>query len=114
MICDVSKVEEVRDADGTPRYQRNFGVNDQALDAAIRRIEGSDQLFVAKRGSEIGTQAGCAAFLQFQSCETIGADLRRIEGCVFVADVLWVKHDAFKVISALCAGNTNVHPRETA
>jgi len=79
MICDVSQVEEVRDSDGTPRYQRNFGVNDEALDAAISRIDNSDQIFIAKRGSEIGTRAGCAAFLQFQSCETIGDDLRRIE-----------------------------------
>ena len=78
MICDVSKVEEVRDADGTPRYQRNFGVNDAALDAAIGRIEASDRIFVAKRGSDIGSRPGCAAFLQFQSCETIGQDLRRI------------------------------------
>lgn len=79
MICDVSKVEEVRDSDGTPRYQRNFRVNDEALDAAISRIDNSDQIFLAKRGSEIGTRAGCAAFLQFQSCETIGDDLHRIE-----------------------------------
>ena len=78
MICDVSKVEEVRDADGTPRYQRNFGVNDKALDVAISRIEKSDQVFVAKRGSEIGSKPGCAAFLQFQSCETIGEDIGRI------------------------------------
>lgn len=78
MICDVSKVEEVRDPDGTPRYQRNFGVNDEALDKALARIAGSDEVFVAKRGSDIGTRPGCAAFLQFQSCETIGDDLRRI------------------------------------
>jgi len=78
MICDVSKVEEVRDADGTPRYQRNFGVNDASLDAAISRIDDSDLVFVAKRGSDIGSKPGCAAFLQFQSCETIGEDLRRI------------------------------------
>ncbi|MEH6660899.1 MAG: membrane dipeptidase [Parasphingorhabdus sp.] len=78
MICDVSQVEEVRDADGTPRYQRNFGVNDASLDAAISRIEDSDLVFVAKRGSDIGAKPGCAAFLQFQSCETIGEDLRRI------------------------------------
>ncbi len=78
MICDVSEVEEVRDSDGTPRYQRNFGVNDAALDAAIGRIEASDQVFVADRGSDIGSRPGCAAFLQFQSCETIGEDLSRI------------------------------------
>lgn len=78
MICDVSQVEEVRDADGTPRYQRNFGVNDASLDAAISRIDDSEQVFVAKRGSDIGLKPGCAAFLQFQSCETIGEDLRRI------------------------------------
>ncbi|ATW04053.1 hypothetical protein CHN51_11330 [Sphingorhabdus sp. YGSMI21] len=78
MICDVSRVEEVRDADGTPRYQRNFGVNDKALDAAVSRIDASDEVFLATRGSDIGNQPGCAAFLQFQSCETIGEDLRRI------------------------------------
>ncbi|MEO0440291.1 MAG: membrane dipeptidase [Pseudomonadota bacterium] len=78
MICDVSQVETVRDPDGTPRYQRNFGVNDKALDKAVARIAASDEVFVANRGSDIGSRPGCAAFLQFQSCETIGDDLRRI------------------------------------
>ncbi|MEL6876111.1 MAG: membrane dipeptidase [Pseudomonadota bacterium] len=78
MICDVSQVETVRDSDGTPRYQRNFGVNDKALDKAVARIAASDEVFVANRGSDIGSRPGCAAFLQFQSCETIGDDLRRI------------------------------------
>lgn len=81
MICDVSEVEEVRDADGTPRYKRNFEVNDRALDAAVKRIANSPDVFVALKGSEaFGPEklAGCAAFLQFQSCETIGDELGRI------------------------------------
>ncbi|MEM8917987.1 MAG: membrane dipeptidase [Pseudomonadota bacterium] len=78
MICDVSKVVTVRDPDGTPRYQRNFDINDEALDRAVNRIAASDEVFVANRGSDIGSRPGCAAFLQFQSCEPIGEDLRRI------------------------------------
>lgn len=78
IICDVSKVEEVRDADGTPRYQRNFEVNDKAIDDAVAKIENSDDIYVATKGSDIGSRTGCAAFLQFQSCETIGTDLDRI------------------------------------
>lgn len=78
IICDISKVEEVLDADGTPRYRRNFEVNDKALDDAITKIENSDEIYVATKGSDIGRRNGCAAFLQFQSCETIGTDLDRI------------------------------------
>jgi len=81
MICDVSQVEEVRDPDGTPRYQRNFEVNDKALDQAIAKITASDQVFLATKGSQLlegGVENGAAAFLQFQSCETIGDDLERI------------------------------------
>jgi microsomal dipeptidase-like Zn-dependent dipeptidase len=78
MICDVSEVEEVKDAEGHPRYLRTFAANDKALDAALARIAATDQIYVAKRGSDIGKGPGCAAFLQFQSCETIGEDLSRI------------------------------------
>jgi membrane dipeptidase len=78
MICDVSEVEEVRDADGHPRYLRTFAANDQALDLAIDRIAAADQVYLASRGSDIGKQPGCATFLQFQSCEPIGEDLTRI------------------------------------
>jgi membrane dipeptidase len=78
MICDVSEVGEVRDPDGTPRYRRTFETNDKAIDAAAARLRGSDVAFVAERGSDIGGRPGCAAFLQFQSCEPIGDDLGRI------------------------------------
>jgi membrane dipeptidase len=78
MICDVSQVEEVRDADGHPRYLRTFAANDAALDAAVKRIAANDSLYVATRGSDIGNQPGCATFLQFQSCEMIEHDLSRI------------------------------------
>ncbi|MEL6862578.1 MAG: membrane dipeptidase [Pseudomonadota bacterium] len=78
MICDVSKVEEVVDAFGVVRYQRNFAPNDAALDDAIAKIESNPQVFLARRGTDIKNQPGCAAFLQFQSCETIGEDLSRI------------------------------------
>lgn len=78
MICDVSKVEEVVDRFGVVRYQRNFAPNDAALDDAIAKIESNPQVFLARRGTDIKSQPGCAAFLQFQSCETIGEDLSRI------------------------------------
>ncbi len=78
MICDVSEVGEVRDPDGTPRYRRTFETNDKALDAAAARLRGSDLAFVAERGSDIGRHPGCAAFLQFQSCEPVAEDLGRI------------------------------------
>ena len=77
MICDVSQVREIRDSAGVPRYLRDFETNDAALAKAIERIEASKIAFVAKRGSDIG-KSGCAAFLQFQSCEPIGTDLSRI------------------------------------
>lgn len=78
MICDVSEVEEVVDDFGVVRYQRNFAPNDAAIDAAVARIEANSQVFVGKTGWDISSQEGCAAFLQFQSCETIGQDLSRM------------------------------------
>ncbi len=78
MIADVSEVEEVRDAAGTPRYLRGFRVNDAALDKAVARLANSRHAYVALKGSEIGTRPGCATFLQFQSAETVGDDLTRI------------------------------------
>lgn len=78
IICDVSEVEEVKDAEGHPRYLRTFAANDRALDAALARIASTDSVYLAKRGSDIGKRVGCAALLQFQSCETIGDDLSRI------------------------------------
>lgn len=79
MICDVSEVEEVRDAGGVPRYLRTFERNDAALDRAVARLaRAGDAAFVALKGSDIGKRPGCAAFLQFQSCETVGTDLSRI------------------------------------
>ena len=78
MICDVSEVAEVRDPDGTPRYRRTFEANDAALDAAAARLRDSDVAFVAERGSDIARRPGCAAFLQFQSCEPVGDDLARL------------------------------------
>lgn len=77
MICDVSQVREVRDAGGVPRYLRDFETNVAALDKAVERIRASKAIFVAHRGGDIG-KPGCAAFLQFQSCEPIGTDLTRI------------------------------------
>lgn len=78
MICDVSEVEEVRDAAGVPRYLRTYARCDAALDAAVARLAGSREAFVARKGSDIGSRPGCAAFLQFQSCEPIESDLSRI------------------------------------
>jgi membrane dipeptidase len=78
MICDVSEVEEVKDAQGFPRYLRTYAANEKALAAAVARIEGNDLVFVAHKGSELGTRPGCAAFLQFQSCETLGGDIARV------------------------------------
>jgi len=78
MVCDVSEVEEVRDAQGAPRYLRTFDRNDKALDAALARISESNSVFVARKGSDIGKRPGCAAFLQFQSGEMVEDDLSRI------------------------------------
>ncbi len=78
MICDVSKVEEVVDDFGVVRYHRTFEKNDESLDQALAKIGQTSQVFVAKTGEDILKSPGCAAFLQFQSCETIGEDLSRI------------------------------------
>ncbi len=78
MICDVSEVDEVRDPDGTPRYRRTFERCAAALDAAVARLAGRSDVFVAQRGADIGARPGCAAFLQFQSSEPIGTDLGRL------------------------------------
>jgi membrane dipeptidase len=78
MICDISKVQEVRDDRGVPRYSRTFAANDAALDQASKRLSASAHAFVAERGSDIGRRPGCAAFLQFQSCEPVGDDLGRL------------------------------------
>jgi membrane dipeptidase len=73
MICDVSEVEEIKDANGAPRYLRTFEANDRALDQAITRIKSDPRIQLGLRGSDIGP--GCTAFLQFQSGETIGKDI---------------------------------------
>jgi membrane dipeptidase len=79
MICDVSIVETIKDAQGLPRYLRTFEVNDAALAKAVARIEAaSPRVRLGLRGSDIGSGEGCVAFLQFQSCETVGTDLSRI------------------------------------
>ncbi|MDO7835747.1 membrane dipeptidase [Sphingobium sp. HBC34] len=78
MICDVSEIEEIRDAQGVPRYLRTYIKCSAALDAATARLAGSSDAYVARKGSDIGTRPGCATFLQFQSCEPIGTDLSRI------------------------------------
>ena len=78
MICDISEIEEVRDKDNVPRYLRTFEKCSAALDAAVARLANRPEAFVALKGSDIGTRPGCATFLQFQSCEPVGADLMRI------------------------------------
>lgn len=78
MICDVSEIREIRDANGTPRYLRDYETNAGALDKAAARLAGSPYAFLARKGSEIGSRPGCATFLQFQSCEPVGTDLSRI------------------------------------
>ncbi|MEK7343640.1 MAG: membrane dipeptidase [Pseudomonadota bacterium] len=78
MVCDVSEVEEVRDAGGVPRYLRTFAKCSAALDAAVARLASSPYAYIAYRGSDIGRKSGCAIFLQFQSCEPVGKDISRI------------------------------------
>lgn len=78
MICDISEVDHVRDADGTPRYPRTYARNAAALEAAVARLKNSPSAYVALRGSDIGKQPGCATFLQMQSAEPIGTDLSRL------------------------------------
>lgn len=78
MICDVSEVDEVKDAQGHPHYIRTFAANDKALKAAKSRIVASSDLYIAHKGSDIGTRPGCATFLQFQSSEILENQLDRI------------------------------------
>ncbi len=78
MICDISEIEEVRDKDNIPRYLRTFEKCSAALDATVARLANRPEVFVARKGSDIGTRPGCATFLQFQSCEPVGTDLARI------------------------------------
>ncbi len=78
-ICDVSEVVEIKDAGGVPRYLRTFPENKIALAKAAERISNSKEVFLARKGTEIGSQPKCAAFLQFQSCEPVGDDLARID-----------------------------------
>jgi membrane dipeptidase len=78
MICDVSEVAEIKDAQGFPRYLRTNAANEKALADAVRRIANSDQVYLATKGSDLGKRPGCAAFLQFQSCETLDEDLSKV------------------------------------
>lgn len=78
IICDVSEVEEVKDAQGYPRYIRTFAANDRALDKALEKIAASSELRLALKGSDLDKSGACAVFLQFQSGETIGDDLGNI------------------------------------
>jgi membrane dipeptidase len=77
-ICDVSEVEEVKDPDGLVRYLRTFAACDKSMDEALARIETSPEVFLARKGSDVGSRPGAAVFLQFQSCEPLEADLSRI------------------------------------
>lgn len=78
IICDISEIEEVRDADGTPRYLRTYAKCSAALDRVRVRLADSRAAYVALKGSDIGKRPGCAVFLQFQSCEPVGTDLSRL------------------------------------
>jgi len=78
MICDVSEIREIKDANGTPRYLRDYETNVAALDKAVARLAGDPHAFVALKGSDMDICRGCATFLQFQSCEPVGTDLSRI------------------------------------
>lgn len=78
MICDISEIEEVRDKDNVPRYLRTFEKCSAALDATVAKLANKPEVFVARKGSDIGSRPGCATFLQFQSCEPVGTDLTRI------------------------------------
>ncbi|MEH3047083.1 membrane dipeptidase [Sphingomonas adhaesiva] len=78
MIADVSRVETVKAADGTPRYVRTYASSMTAIDEAVARLRSPGPAWVALRGSDIGTRPGCATFLQFQSTEMIETDLSRL------------------------------------
>lgn len=78
IICDISEIEEVRDADGTPRYLRTYAKCSAALDRVTARLRDNPHAYVALKGSDIGSRPGCATFLQFQSCEPVGTDLSRL------------------------------------
>ncbi len=78
MIADVSRVETVSAADGTPRYVRTYASSIAAVDDAVARLRPGGPAWLALRGSDIGRHAGCATFLQFQSTEMIETDLSRL------------------------------------
>ncbi|RYY42250.1 MAG: peptidase M19, partial [Sphingomonadales bacterium] len=78
MICDVSAIQTVKAADGSPKYLRGFEANDPAIEAAVARLAASDAAYLALKGSDIGKKPGCAAFLQMQSTEMMGDDLSRL------------------------------------
>lgn len=78
MICDVSAIQMVKAADGSPKYLRGFEANDPAIDAAFARLAASQTAYLALKGSDIGKKSGCAAFLQMQSTEMMGDDPGRL------------------------------------
>lgn len=78
MICDISDIEEVKDAAGVPRYLRSWKVNRPAIAKAAARIAERKDMFVAGKGSEIGARPGCAIYFQIQGCEVIDDKLERI------------------------------------
>lgn len=78
MIADISEIQTVKAADGSPRYLRGYEANDPAIDKAIARLAASDTAYLALKGSDIGRKPGCATFLQFQSTEMMGDDLGRL------------------------------------
>lgn len=78
IICDVSEVRAFTDANGSPRYRRDYETNMAALNKAIERLETSPYAFAAGAGRDIGSRPQCAVFLQFQSCEPLDADLSRL------------------------------------
>jgi membrane dipeptidase len=75
LICDVSNGQGVYNEDGTPDLFRTYVVN---VDRTVARVSGRSEAFIALRGSDIGTQPGCAIFMQMQTTTPIGTDLSRI------------------------------------
>ena len=54
MICDVSEIREIRDANGTPRYLRDYETNASALAGVGARQDGRPDAFLSRQRTGMG------------------------------------------------------------
>jgi membrane dipeptidase len=83
-ICDVSDGENVTGPDGKPRYVRSYTACTKSITAMRRALRAGEYpgAFHATKGSEIAEahrNRRTAVFFQFQGCEPLEEDLRRLD-----------------------------------